>query len=61
VLGLLKVTSAYYQPEHDLLSPQFRPAPRLIGGLPYQPPPRCPQPPAAATSLATAPAVRSLR
>ena len=37
MLALLKVSSAYYQPEHDLLSPQFRPAPRLISGKPYQP------------------------
>lgn len=35
VLGLMKVTSAYYQPEHDVLSPWFQPAPRRIRGLPY--------------------------
>lgn len=36
VLGLMKVSSAYYQPEHDVLSSLFRPAPRRIGGHPYQ-------------------------
>ena len=35
MLGLLKVSSTYYQPEHDLLSAQFRPAPRRIDGRPY--------------------------
>lgn len=35
LLGLLKVTSTYYQPEHDLLSAQFRPTPRRIDGRPY--------------------------
>jgi heptose-I-phosphate ethanolaminephosphotransferase len=35
VLGLLKVSSAYYQPEHDLLGPQFQPAPRKLRGQPY--------------------------
>jgi len=35
VLGLLKVSSTYYQPEHDLLSPQFHPAPRRLRGQPY--------------------------
>lgn len=35
VLGLLKVTSTYYQPENDVLSPAFRPAPRQIRGQPY--------------------------
>jgi heptose-I-phosphate ethanolaminephosphotransferase len=35
VLGLMKVTSAYYQPEHDVLGPQFRPMPRRVRGQPY--------------------------
>lgn len=35
MLGLLKVSSTYYQPEHDVLSAQFRPAPRRIDGRPY--------------------------
>ncbi|MDB5760506.1 MAG: hypothetical protein JWM30_3795 [Burkholderia sp.] len=35
VLGLMKVASAYYQPEHDVLSPQFQPTPRRIRGRPY--------------------------
>ena len=35
VLGLLKVASAYYQPEHDVFSPQFQPTPRRIRGQPY--------------------------
>jgi heptose-I-phosphate ethanolaminephosphotransferase len=45
VLGLMKVTSAYYQPEHDLLSPQFRPMPRTLRGQPYlASPSACAQP-----------------
>ena len=35
MLGLLKVDSAYYQTEHDLLSPRFQPVPRRIGSQPY--------------------------
>ncbi|MET0963433.1 MAG: phosphoethanolamine transferase [Noviherbaspirillum sp.] len=46
VLGLMKISSAYYQPEHDLLSPLFRFAPRRIGGHAYQPAATgCAQPP----------------
>ena len=46
VLGLMKVDSAYYQPQHDLLSPRFRPTPRRIGALPYlASDPLCAQPP----------------
>jgi heptose-I-phosphate ethanolaminephosphotransferase len=35
VSGLLKLTSAYYVPERDVLSPRFQPTPRPIHGLPY--------------------------
>ncbi|SMP75849.1 phosphoethanolamine transferase [Noviherbaspirillum suwonense] len=46
MLGLMKVTSTYYQPEHDVFSPQFRPQPRLIRDRPYQvATPACAQPP----------------
>lgn len=50
MLGLLKVTSTYYQPEHDALSPQFRPTPRRINGRPYLPAPSaCAQTPCSAS------------
>ena len=46
VLGLMKIASAYYQPEHDLLSAHFRPTPRRIGTMPYLASnPLCAQPP----------------
>jgi heptose-I-phosphate ethanolaminephosphotransferase len=46
MLGLMKVSSTYYQPEHDVLSPQFQPAPRRILGQPYQAgTSKCTQPP----------------
>ena len=46
MLALLKVSSTYYRPEHDLLSPQFRPAPRQIAGKPYLAgAPTCAKPP----------------
>ena len=49
VLGLMKVTSTYYQPEHDVLGPQFQPAPRRILGQPYLAgASRCAQPPCVA-------------
>jgi heptose-I-phosphate ethanolaminephosphotransferase len=46
VLGLMKIASNYYRPEHDVLSPQFRPKPRRIQGRPYLAGPlACAQPP----------------
>jgi len=46
VLGLMKVTSTYYRPEHDVFSQQFQPAPRSIDGRPYlKTPLACAQPP----------------
>jgi heptose-I-phosphate ethanolaminephosphotransferase len=46
VLGLMKVTSTYYAPQHDVLSPQFQPSQRRIRSQPYlTDTSRCAQPP----------------
>lgn len=45
VLGLMKVSSTYYQPEHDVLGPQFQAMPRRIHGQPYLAGTSCVQPP----------------
>lgn len=35
LLGLLGIAGDYYDPKHDILSPEFQPAPRSIQGMPY--------------------------
>lgn len=44
VLGLMRVESTYYQPEHDVLSTRFKSMPRRIGGQPYLVKAPCTQP-----------------
>lgn len=46
VLGLMRVTSTHYAPQHDVLSPQFQPSQRRIRSQPYLAgTSRCAQPP----------------
>jgi heptose-I-phosphate ethanolaminephosphotransferase len=44
VLGLMRVESTYYRPEHDVLSPRFKSVPRRIGEQPYLVKAPCTQP-----------------